>query len=353
MKRCIFFIAFVLFSLACGGNCCGSEDISAKAAIVYEPCSDTALYEKLPDERLPVASTTKIMTAKVILDNCALDEVVCVNKEHTAIEGSSMYLKAGEKYTVEELLYGLMLASGNDAAAALADHCGGSMEAFAEMMNEEAQKLGLSNTHFENSHGLDADGHYSSARDLALLTAAAMENEDFCKIFSTRYYTVQGTEYKNHNKLLSSCEGCIGGKTGYTEKAGRILVSCVERDDMRLICVTISDPKDWEDHAALYDKCFEEYELYCVPDVCSSLDLISNTKDTVSLALAKSAICIERGDELSLKVHLPRFVFPPLEAGEKAGFIELIGKERSYACVDILFNETIDLHKSKGLKRSN
>ena len=353
MKKSLFTFILVFLFVSCYGQCCAGEEISAKAAIVYEPISETILYEKLPDERLPVASTTKIMTAKVILDNCALDELVTVKKEHTATEGSSMYLKAGEKYTVEELLYGLMLASGNDAASALADHCAGSMDAFAELMNEEAEKLGLNNTHFVNSHGLDAEEHYSTARDLAILTAAAMEDENFCKIFSTETYEVKGTVYRNHSKLLGSCSGCIGGKTGYTEKAGRILVSCVERDNMRLICVTISDPRDWDDHRDLYDKCFEEYEFYSIPKLCSEGELISDNKSTVALNFAQAGLCIERGDEISLKVHMPRFVFPPVRFGENAGYIEVLGKERSYGCVDILFDETVDLNKDKGFKRSN
>ena len=353
MKKCLFAFVFLFLFVSCYGNCFGSEEISAKAAIVYEPTSETVLSEKLPDERLPIASTTKIMTAKVILDNCALDESVLIKKEHTATEGSSMYLKAGEKYTVEELLYGLMLASGNDAAAALADHCAGSMDAFAELMNKESEKLGLSNTHFVNSHGLDDEEHYSSARDLAILTASAMENELFCQIFSTESYSVKGVVYRNHNKLLGKCEGCIGGKTGYTEKAGRILVSCAERDNMRLICVTISDPRDWDDHEKLYDKCFEEYEFYSLGDVCGEVNLISETREFAAASPAKDGLCIERGDKITLKIHLPPFAFPPVAEGEKAGAVEVIGEKGSYGYIDIIFTESVDLHKSQRHIRSN
>ena len=261
MKKKLFAALTAALILACTEPAVyGAEAISAKAAIVYEPVTGTVLYEKCADEPMLIASTTKIMTAMVVLENCDLQEKVDITSAHAAVEGSSMYLRPGGNYTVEDLLYGLMLASGNDAAAALADHTAGSMEAFAEKMNERAGELGLQNTHFANSHGLDAQGHYGPARDLAILTSAAMENETFREIFATASYEVGGVSYYNHNKLLSSCPGCIGGKTGYTEKAGRSLVSCVEREGMELICVTISDPRDWEDHAFLYDKCFGEYE---------------------------------------------------------------------------------------------
>ena len=171
------------------------REIAAASAIVIEPNTGMVMYEKDPDRRMLVASTTKIMTALVVLERCALDETVVPTAEHDAVEGSSMELVPGESYTVEELLYGLLLASGNDAAAALADHCGGSMAGFAALMNEKAASLGLENTHYENAHGLDAPEHYSTARDLALLTAAAMKNPVFAKIFGTLEYETHGVSY--------------------------------------------------------------------------------------------------------------------------------------------------------------
>ncbi len=318
-----------------------SVDISAKAAIVYEPRSGTVLYEKAADERMLVASTTKIMTAKVVLDNCRMDEQVSVSPEHTAVEGSSMHLRPGESYTVEDLLYGLMLASGNDAAAALAEHTAGSMEAFAELMNAECADLGLKNTHFVNSHGLDADGHYSSARDLALITASAMDNERFCEIFSTVSRSVNGVAYNNHNKLLTTCPGCIGGKTGYTERAGRILVSCVEREGMRLICVTISDPRDWEDHCNLYDSCFEEYEYIPIPDEPAELPIVSGTEANAGVFAVSEGFCVPSDGDSYIRLHLPRFVFAPIHYGEKAGRAEIISFGESHGSIDILFSNSV------------
>lgn len=330
---------FTLFGLSPEAS---AAEISAKAAIVYEPYSGTVLFEKNADDRMLVASTTKIMTALVVLENCALDEKVTVTAAHAAVEGSSMYLKCGGDYTVKDLLYGLLLASGNDAAEALAEHTAGSMEAFAALMNDKCEKLGLENTHFVNSHGLDAEGQYSSARDLAIITAKAMENETFCKLFSAKTYSVNGLSYTNHNKLLSICPGCIGGKTGYTEKAGRILVSCTERDGMRLICVTISDPRDWDDHMVLYDECFGEYEyISVITERTSALPVISGSSPIVKLEGSVKGIVVPKDSGLSLRVHLPDFVFSPVMEGEKAGHAELLTDGECVKSIDILYSETV------------
>jgi D-alanyl-D-alanine carboxypeptidase len=296
-----------------------AADVNAHAAIVYEPVTGTVLYEKNADERMLVASTTKIMTALVVLENCSLDESVEVTQAHTAVEGSSMYLRAGENYTVEDLLYGLLLASGNDAAEALAEHTAGSIEDFARLMNDKCAQLGVENTHFVNPHGLDEEGHYSSARDLAVITAAALENDTFREIFSTVHHSVNGVTYTNHNKLLTSCEGCTGGKTGYTEAAGRILVSCAKRDGMELICVTISDPDDWNDHNSLYDWAFSKYRLLPVLPENERISVISGTTEYVSLKADKPALLVSADSSVSVKTYLPGFVFAPVTAGDKAG----------------------------------
>lgn len=349
IKKYLFAWLFAALILACIEPNAMAEEISAKAAIVYEPVTGTVLYEKCADEPMLIASTTKIMTALVVIENCDLSEKVDITHEHAATEGSSMYLRPGGEYTVEDLLYGLMLASGNDAAAALAEHAAGSMEAFAGLMNAKCAALGLENTHFVNSHGLDAEGQYGSARDLALITAEAMKNGTFREIFATASYSVGGVTYYNHNKLLTSCTGCIGGKTGYTEKAGRILVSCVEREGMRLICVTISDPKDWEDHTALYEQCFSDYEFIALPGDESSLSVVSGSAPSVGLECARKGVVAAKSDCVSLRVHLPRFVFSPVFAGDKAGWVELIRGGRSAEKWDILYSETVFVDESMRL----
>ena len=226
-------------------------EVSATAAVLMDADMGQVLYEKNGDRQMLIASTTKIMTALVVLEHAAPDDVITVTPDHMA-EGSSMYLRAGETVRVEELLYGLLLCSGNDAALALTE-CAGGLTPFVALMNEKAAALGMAHTSFANPNGLDADGHYSTARDMAVLAAAAVENPTFRRICSSRSVTIGQRTMENHNRLLRQMEGCVGLKTGYTQAAGRTLVSCTERDGCRLVAVTLQDGNDWADHAALYD----------------------------------------------------------------------------------------------------
>ncbi len=228
--------------------------LSAAAAILMDADSGKVLYEKDAARKMRIASTTKIMTALVVLEHARLTDTITVTNDHM-VEGSSMYLKPGEVVTVEELLYGLLLCSGNDAALALADCCGG-LAAFVSAMNDKAAALGMTGTSFANPNGLDDENHYSTARDMAVLAAYAAKDPTFRRICSTRTATVGGRTMTNHNKLLSQVEGCIGMKTGYTKAAGRTLVSCAERQGRRLVAVTLCDGNDWADHKALYEMGF-------------------------------------------------------------------------------------------------
>ena len=232
--------------------------LSAAAAILMDADSGEILFEKDAGRCMRIASTTKIMTALVALERAKLTDTITVTASHM-VEGSSMYLKPGETVTVEELLYGLMLCSGNDAALALADCCGG-LDAFVQAMNEMAAALGMKDTSFANPNGLDDENHYSTAQDMAVLAAYAAEDPTFRRICSTKTATVGGRSMTNHNKLLRQIEGCIGMKTGYTKAAGRTLVSCAERQGRRLVAVTLCDGNDWVDHKTLYEMGFAAYE---------------------------------------------------------------------------------------------
>ena len=223
----------------------------AQAAVLLDADSGRVLYGKNEETPMAMASTTKIMTALVALERASPTDVITVKQEHMT-EGSSMYLKPGERVTVEELLYGLLLCSGNDAAEALADGCGGTAS-FVRRMNSLAGELGMEDTSFENPSGLDGQAHYSTARDMARLAAYAAGNHTFVRLCSTRSVTIGGRTMTNHNRLLRAVPGCIGMKTGYTRAAGRTLVSAAERDGRRLVAVTLQDGNDWADHAALYD----------------------------------------------------------------------------------------------------
>ena len=262
------------------------------------------LWARHPDTPGLIASTTKIMTAWLVCLEGELDRPVTIPAEAVGVEGSSLYLREGEILSREELLLGTMLHSGNDAALALAIDAAGSEAAFVERMNEAAQRLGLQNTHYANPHGLDAEGNYGSARDLALLTAAALENPDFCRIAATKAAAVSGDRLlTNHNKLLWRCEGCLGVKTGYTRAAGRLLVSAARREGRTLICVTINDGSDWQDHLALLDWGFARYQQRSV--AVKGEPLLREGNATL-LAKADLTLALAPGEEPRL-VYLPGF----------------------------------------------
>ena len=236
-----------------------SNDVKARAECVMELNSRRVLYEAHGDIRLPMASTTKILTAATVLDNVSnLQEEIQIPTQAVGVEGSSVYLKEGDHYTVEELLYGLMLRSGNDCAVALALYCSGSVARFAAKMNETAQKAGALDSRFENPHGLPCKNHYTTAHDLTLITCYAMQNPIFRAIVNTRYY--EPRHWKNKNKMLALYEGGIGVKTGYTKEAGRCLVSAAKRDGMTLICCVLHCPTTYERSSNLLDDAFAAYK---------------------------------------------------------------------------------------------
>lgn len=238
---------------------CHADEIgtSATAAILLDADTGAVLYEKNADRQMLIASTTKILTALVALDCGSLQKEITVTAEHLA-EGSSMYLKLGETVTVEALLYGLLLCSGNDAALALACACCGSVDAFVAEMNRKAGEIGMDSSSFANPNGLDAEGHYSTARDMARLAAYAVQDPTFVRLCSTIQVSTAGRTMTNHNRLLRSVKGCIGMKTGYTMAAGRTLVTCAVRDGHTLVAVTLQDGNDWADHQALYEYGFNK-----------------------------------------------------------------------------------------------
>lgn len=313
----------------------------AKSCIVLCTDDGSTLYEKNADERCLIASTTKLMTALVCLENDVLDEVITPQARHCQVEGSSMYLKAGESYTVRELLLGLLLASGNDAALALAEHTAGNEAAFVRLMNQKAAVLGLRNTHFENPHGLDAPTHYSTARDLALLMCACMENAAFRSLISVYTVDAAGQTLLNHNKLLKLCPGCLGGKTGYTRAAGRCLVSCCEREGMTLVCVTLSDPDDWNDHMRLYDWAYQNNALHDLSKELSFvMPVISGNREQVRAVPAPGAILVlPRDFETSYYAELPRFVFAPVNSGDKAGTLCCVKENKTLVRFPLIYAE--------------
>ena len=306
--------------------------ISAQKAIVLDAATGRVLYEKRSDEKSLIASTTKIMTALVICQQCNVLDRVRIPKEAVGIEGSSMYLQEGEVLSVQELLYGLMLQSGNDAAVALAIYCGGTVEGFAQLMNDKARYLGLKHTNFVNPHGLDHPEHYSTARDLAVLAAYAMEDPIFRKTVSTKSVRIGNRQLSNHNRLLWQVEGADGVKTGYTKASGRILVSSAVRSGRRLVVVTIDDGDDWRDHAALYEQGFSRYrmeQIVAKGDCLGCLPVLGGQQETVSIAAAEDfSYPIADGEKVYIRFSQKGFVYGPVDQNGDAGlaYICLGGK---------------------------
>lgn len=238
-------------------------DVSGDNAVLIDQHSGRILYEKKAHEKQPIASITKIMTAIIAVESGQMEEKTATSKKAAEEEGSSIYLQEGEKMTIDDLVHGLMLRSGNDAAIAISEHIGGSVDGFVYLMNEKARWLGMTDTHFTNPHGLDDDDHYSTAYDMAILMRYAMENDIFKKIAGTETYTAKDRAYawQNKNKLLTTLyEYCIGGKTGYTQKSGRTLVTAAEKNDMGLVAVTLNAKDDWRDHTKLFEWGFDTYD---------------------------------------------------------------------------------------------
>lgn len=291
-------------------------EVSASAAVLMDLDSGRVLYERSADTRMLIASTTKILTALVAIRDGNLSDTVKVSREAAYTEGSSMYLKEGEELTLETLLYGLLLCSGNDAAVAIAEHVGGSVKGFVKRMNETAAELGMEHSSFANPNGLDDENHYSTAYDMALLARAAMGNETLVRIASTRTVTVGGRTMTNHNKLLHYVDGCLGLKTGYTRAAGRTLVSCAERNGQRLIAVTLQDGNDWADHQSLYDYGFSAYPAKRAAQLGQEL---AREKGIPLIAADSFAWPLAQGEALESAIKLDRELTGPLRAGTRVG----------------------------------
>lgn len=269
---CLIIFAFIPFKTnnVFAENDAFSEKISynssAKSAIVIDSFSKRILFEKNINERLPMASTTKIVTAITTIENCDdLDKVITVDDRYVGIEGSSIYLKHGEEISIRELLYGLMLRSGNDASVALAYAIAGGIDEFCEMMNNLAQKVGAKNSHFSNPHGLDDVNHFTTAYDLSLITSYALQNNDFAEIVKTKRIKICEEKENerllvNKNKLLSKMDCCIGVKTGFTKKAGRCLVSACEKDGLKLVCVVLDCGPMFEESEDLFNLAYNQFK---------------------------------------------------------------------------------------------
>lgn len=322
-------------------------DVSAASAIVINADTLEIIYEKNARIRRSMASTTKIMTALLLCESDTLDEIITCSKNAVTIEGSALGLKAGDKIKGRDLLLGLLLMSGNDAANVIAEHISGSNEKFAQKMNEKAREIGLCDTNFVTPSGLDADEHYTTAYDMALLTAYALKNTDFADAVSksSAQIYINDIRYtiKNHNRLLKSYEGCIGVKTGFTKKSGRCLVTAAKRDEKTVIAVTLNAPNDWSDHKKLLDFGFDNLTVktYSAEGAVISVPVI-NSNDTCKLTFddIKVSHIPDNKDKISLNIVKPDFLFA-LPENSVVGRVEVLFEDKVIASYKLFIKEKI------------
>lgn len=335
MKRlcCIILCVSLLIVFNSSRVSATNNGISAKSYILMEATTGTVVDAKNENNKMPIASTTKIMTALLALEQENLNKVFTVDSNAIKVEGTSMGLREGDKVSLWALANGMLLSSGNDAANSVAVKLAGSKDKFSNMMNERAMEIGMKNSHFVTPSGLDDKEHYSTAYDMALLARTAIQNQDFLSICSSKKAKVEfgnppSIRYlKNHNSLLKQYDGCIGIKTGFTKKAGRCLVSAATRDDVTLICVTLKASNDWNDHKTLLDYGFSKIKPI---EINSSYEKIflnvvgsnkSNNKVSV-MPLDKTFACVNSDTKLTEQVYIDKFYYAPIKIGDYVGRIE-------------------------------
>lgn len=353
MKRVVCFVSvFCIFAFSLSTKAIST---SAKASILINADTGEVIYSQNQNEKLPMASTTKIMTALLLCEEGNMEKGITVTPQMVKVEGTSMGLLGGDKVTYKALLYGMLLASGNDAANVTAYALGGTIDGFVNMMNQRAKELGLNNTHFETPSGLDGDEHYTTAEDLANLARVCMDNPLFKEAASTKAITLEygNPPYRrtltNHNKLLKIFEGAAGVKTGFTKKAGRCLVSCAEREGKRVIAVTLKDPNDWEDHINLLNYGLEKVKTTVItPEKTDfSISVISSQNQSVEVKIEEYTVSSLDTSGFSCEVNLPTFLYAPVKEGDVIGSVVYYKNRTQIARRDIKASQNIEKNSPK------
>lgn len=359
MKKITALILTFAILMLCVDFSASAEDkptVSAVGAVLISADTGEIIYSHNSFQKLPMASTTKIMSALLLLESGNLDEEFVVDSEAIKVEGSSMGLVEGDIVTKYALCCGMLLPSGNDAANVAAVCVAGSVERFAELMNKRAEQIGMTHSYFVTPSGLDAQGHGASAYDMALLAREALKNETFREICSKESIQLQfgNPPYdrwlKNTNKLLSMYDGVYGVKTGFTDDAGRCLVSACERDGKNLICVTLNDKNDWQDHISMYEYGFKQVKLVTpeIPDNITA-DVAGGVNDSILLAVNEvPEICTVGNSEsgYTYKVKAPPFLYAPFEENQQAGMLEISTDGRKICEIPLFTAESCEMKKS-------
>ncbi len=351
--------------LSCPACFAEALDISGECACLIEAKTGRVLYSKNETTKHAMASTTKIMTAIIALEESSPEDIVEMSINAANTEGSSVYAEAGDKLTMKDMVYGLMLNSGNDAAVAIAEHISGDVSSFCQKMNQKAKELGAKDTNFKNPNGLYDDDHYTTAKDLAIITRYAMQNQDFCEIVSTKSKTVNiidtGKElyFGNHNKMLWNYDGAVGVKTGYTSDTGRCLVSAAQREGCLLIAVTLDAPNDWQDHTKMLDYGFSNLEKRIVIEENQVMQTQQINQTLYDFVAEKNCILsFEKNDEkgVTINVKVPKNLTGPMNKGDKVGIAEVIVNGEVLETINIVAAsditeqpQTIQINEEKGL----
>lgn len=373
MKWCVRVSIFMLAILMCCWLCCylvsaetekveSTVSVSAKSAVLMCANNDSVIFEKNSTDKMSMASTTKIMTTLLALEEAqANNKEITFGKEMIA-EGSSMYLNVGYKLKLTDLATGMMTVSGNDAANAAAIAVAGSIDKFAKLMNNKAKQIGMTSTNFVTPSGLDDDNHYSTALDMAKLMSYAMANKDFAQLTALKNAKVEFispenmvVSYSNHNRLLSLYKYCNGGKTGFTKKSGRCLVTSAEKDGVKLIAVTLNAPDDWNDHINMYNYGFSKLQAVTNVDKNFSItvSVVGGAKNRITVKPVKAVEYIKEKDDntdITKKVIMDSFLYAPLEKGEVVGTVEYYLGNKQLCKIPLVTNEQIEYKpQDKGL----
>lgn len=346
----ILFLSVAPFSV----NGLSENDISAKSAALMCVSTGELVYSKNPYEKRSMASTTKIMTSLLAIEEYTPDRTITVKESMLKVEGTSMGLLPGDTVTLEGLVYGMLLQSGNDAANVTAFTLGGSLDGFALMMNNRAKQIGMKNTNFVTPSGLDSENHYSTAYDMALLSCEAVKNKEFLSVCSQKSAVVsygnppyERTLY-NHNRLLSEYEGAVGVKTGFTKKSGRCLVSCAERNGVMLVCVTLNASDDWQDHKKMLDYGFSVVQgvdaVYNTNGI--NLPVVGGKRNSVPVTCKGSTI-IGNTASVETRCYIERFVYAPVYEGDVVGQVRWIKNGRIIASAPLMAGEDVPCSEIK------
>lgn len=354
VTACVVLIFAVCFSAAADSNDKTGVSVSARCAVLYCANNNSVVFEKNAYKKMSMASTTKIMTSLIALENAqANDKEVAFTKEMIA-EGSSMYLKEGYRLRLSDLAVGMMTVSGNDAANAAAVSIAGSVDEFSKLMNEKAEQIGMNSTNFVTPSGLDDDNHYSTAYDMALLMNYALSNSSFAELTAKKTAEVTFIQpkdmtisYRNHNRLLSLYQYCTGGKTGFTKKSGRCLVTSAEKDGVCLIAVTLNAPDDWNDHINMYSYGFSRLTAVKNADKNFSFkaDVVGGMTDTVEVRPAAAVDYVKQTDSddgISRRVIINSFLYAPLEKGQVVGRAEYYSEGKTVCTIPLITEKAVD-----------